>query len=83
MNHWRDIHSRQTIPPGYLAIPDVFEILGRHMFGDAGLWTGEEVEYEDLGLEIPHPKLVFDHQSGKIVNYVLFSMIAGPARSSA
>ena len=73
MNYWRDIHSRQAIPPGYYAIPDVFEIIGRHMFGDAGLWTGEEVEYEDLGPEVPHPKLVFDHQSGKIVNYVLLN----------
>lgn len=44
--------------PLYATMPEVFDAVGGDMFPGEGNWTGEEVHYQDLGEEFPHPDLV-------------------------
>lgn len=70
MNHWKGIHLRQIVPPGFITIPDVFETIGQHHFGAE--WTGQEVDYVDRGPAFARPSQVFDGDSDIVKDMNLY-----------
>lgn len=74
MTYWNEITFSTTIvPPGYLRIPDVFEIIGRHFFSAVGTWTGEESKFDERIVHLPPCEAVYGPDGDRIIDKRLYN----------
>lgn len=74
MTYWNEITFATTIvPPGYLRIPDAFEIIGRHFFSAVGTWTGEESKFDERIVHLPPCEAVYGSDGDRIIDKRLYN----------
>ncbi|MEN2748218.1 hypothetical protein [Sphingomonas sp. T9W2] len=78
MLHWNDRSTWPFVPPGYYFLPEVFEAVGRKVFGDE--WTGQERNPRQVEA-LPDPGVIYDfatyvlvdQEGDEITNWALYS----------
>lgn len=81
MTYWNDITFSTTIvPPGYLRIPEVFEIIGQHFFSGVSTWTGDEGRFDERIAYLPPIEAVYGADGDDVVNSKLYESGEGIVR---